>query len=192
MPKYQPITTDVESKMLKYINELGCIRYDQFQYLLPNISPTVIQHDIQYMYDMFRIDIKESNIIVPRKDSLVDHDVIDCLWIVIDNLVNINTELLYKAQAPSSILYQLNDGIIQELVKITFENAKQIPLLEQRYYDRLPEDDKGTFQYVYVIDDDRLLDTIAGYNPKTPHIIAKYSLIPNALPRIDYYKPDVF
>jgi len=190
MPKMMTIVTKEEKNITSLVNELGCIQYDQLQYMFPDMAPDTLKYYVQSLYNSYTFGMCEGNIIVPFTRGKADHNLIDCIWIVIDNLDHIPMDLLYRAQSPSSLFYQMDDGILQELVRLTPENANIIPTLQERYLSRHAKKDDTTFQYVFVIDDDRMLDIISNYEIQVPHMIAKFTLLPDQKATVEYFRPN--
>ena len=173
MPKVKEITPVAEDKIKKLVGELGSVTIEQGQLLLPDVDPDKYMFYVKYLYRNYYIDIVDNMVMVPVNKKSADYDVVDCLWVAVDNRDSFALDTLFKAEAPASFFYQImNDGCdVQMFVRVKKNNVAVVQAMQERYHAR-QLDDGGGFRYVFVVDDMNMLDVLSRYNIAMPNTVA--------------------
>lgn len=176
MPKQQIIVPQEEKTILRLVNEFGCIYYNQLKYFLKDLDEGVLNYYVQYLYNECYIDIVNNDILVPYGFSKYNQDILDCLWIAIDNMSDLDINLIFKGDKPCSLVFQ-KDSTVNSCIRITKDSLSYLTLLEQLFNTRCMNDDAvpDDFEYIIVIDDEKLIDKIGKKNLIFPHSIALLS-----------------
>lgn len=192
MPKYKTTLPKEEKEIIRIVNEFGCISYPQLQHYFNELTEERIQFFSQYLYNSAWIDILEGNVVVPfgRKD--VDHNMVDCLWIVLNNLENIpDRHMIFRGETPASVIFQDAESVVNIVVRLKAETIPSIDILQERYFARSADEngEKTTMQmqYIFVIDNEKYLDIIANKGLKLAHKIALISTDQNTPEDISYF-----
>jgi hypothetical protein len=185
MPYVQTTLTPDQNKLLKHVNDFRSIEYNQLAKMFPKWTPDDLRYHTQRLYNSRLIDLKEGSVIVSYAYTDVDHNMLDCLWVALEDFNDIKKGMLFRAESPVSLIAQYNDGTFREFVKLDQTTIDNLFLIEERHFTRTIETatDKE-IEYVLICDTQNMLKSIEEYGFKAPYTTALLQFDENGNPEI--------
>lgn len=96
----------------------------------------------------------------------------DGIWAFINEISNREDyKTVEKAEFPSNYGFIVDSKVMYEIAVITSDNMINLLQLQNRFYAQYGRGEVTFFKYIFVIEDENMLDKIAEYDLKIPHKI---------------------
>ena len=178
MPNINIMATDIEQEVASAVNELQSVEFNQLTKLINNHDERAVIYNIQKMYNGYSIDLLENSVVVPARKKNVDHDTVDCIWVMLDDVDNIHDSHYFKGEYPVSIVCQVNTRLIKEYVRVKADTLGNLTYLQERYFARSYNNDPNEnlkLEFVLVVSDQSLVNEIYDLDLQIPYTIAVYN-----------------
>lgn len=173
MPYVQVTQTPEQNEYMKLVNEFGNIEYKQLAKFFPDWDEDTLRYHTQQLYNKYKIDIVEGSVVLSYLNKTVDHNMIDCLWVALEDIDKIRKGMIFRAESPLSLVAQYNDGTFREFIKVDLTTLDNLFMVEERHFTRTIENSTDrAVEYVLICDNENVLKSIEDYNFKPPYTTA--------------------
>ncbi len=189
MPNVNIMATDIEQEVSSVVNQLQSIEFNQLTKLIKNYDEKAVTYNVQKMYNGYSIDLLEKTVLVPARKKSVDHETVDCIWVMLDDIDNIHDAHYFKGEYPVSIVCQANTRLIKEYVRVKSDTLGNLKFLQERYFARSYDNDANEdlkLEFVLVVSDQNLVNQIYDLELQFPYTIALYNFGAGGTVNVNY------